>query len=317
MAPFFHRRTEDERRQQVESSRSLEVQQAEQEASLQALARGGIPLQAQRRLDDLREREDVFFTSDLSVNEFLLAREAGLRPLSQVMGSSIYHVGWQTMPGQYSYYSSSQELTVLSQAMNHARLNALGRLAQEAERIAADAVIGVHVTRGTYDWAADLIEFNTVGTAVRLDKPQRSSRPALTNLSGQDFWKLYRSGYWPTGVVAGSTVYYVVAGWQSRMANNSVWGSWANMELTDFTHGLYRARNIAIAQLRDQAVHLGGVGVVGMQIEQSEEEYEVRLPNDQERTDMIFTFHTIGTAIGNLNGSADIPHISQVVDVNS
>lgn len=316
MAPFFHHRSDDERQQEEEARRTLEVQRTEQEASLQALAQGGIPLQAQRRLDDLRQREATFFTSDLSVNEFLLAREAGLRPLSQVMGSSIYHVGWQVMPGQYSYYSSSQELSVLSQAMNHARLNALGRLAEEAERVGADAVIGVHVTRGRYDWAADLIEFNTVGTAVRVEDAPRSSRPALTNLSGQDFWKLFRSGYWPVGVVAGSTVYYVVAGWQSQMANNSLWGSWANMELTDFTRGLYHARSIAIGQLRDQALQLGGTGVVGMQIEQSEEEYEVRLPNDRERTDMIFTFHAIGTALAHNPGHVAIPPIEQTLDLH-
>lgn len=315
--PFFHGKTEDERRQEAENKQNLAEQQAEQQASLEALASGGIPLQAQRRLDDLRGREETFFTSDLSVNEFLLAREAGLRPLSQVMGSSVYHVGWQVMPGQYSYYSTSRELSVLAQAMNQARLNALGRLSEEAQRVGADAVIGVHVTRGRYDWAADLIEFNTVGTAVRVEAAPAAARPALTNLSGQDFWKLFRSGYWPTGVVAASTVYYVVASWQTQMANNSMWGSWANMELQDFTRGLYSARNIAMSQVRDQARSLGGIGVVGMQIEQSEEEHEVRLGNDQERTDMIFTFHTIGTAIAAIPGFENVPSLQQVIDLRS
>lgn len=315
--PFFHHKSEDEKRQETEARQRLAEQQAEQQASLESLSRGGIPLHAQRRLEDLRTREDRFFTSDLSVNEFLLAREAGLRPLSQVMGSSVYHVGWQALPGQYSYYSSSQELSVLSQAMNRARLNALGRLKEEAERVGANAVIGVHVTRVRYDWGADLIEFNTIGTAVQMDDAPLGRGPALTNLSGQDFWKLFRSGYWPRGVVAASTVYYVVAGWQTQMANNSLWGSWANMELQDFTHGLYRARNIVIGQLRDQAVHIGGTGVVGMRIEQSEEEHEVSFGNDQERTDMIFTFHAIGTAIEEVQRPGNPPSITAVIDLRS
>lgn len=315
--PFFHGKSEDERRQEIETKQRLAQQQAEQQASLEALASGGIPLQAQRRLDDLRQRDGAFFTSDLSVNEFLLAREAGLRPLSQVMGSSVFHVGWQVLPGQYSYYSTSRELSVLAQAMNQARLNALGRLSEEAQRVGADAVIGVHVTRGHYDWAADLLEFNTVGTAVRVEGAAGAARPALTNLSGQDFWKLFRSGYWPTGVVAASTVYYVVASWQTQMANNSMWGSWANMELQDFTHGLYSARHIAMADIHQQARALGGDGVVGMQIEQSEEEHEVRLGNDQERTDMIFTFHAIGTAIARIPGFENVPSAQQIIDLRS
>jgi uncharacterized protein YbjQ (UPF0145 family) len=315
--PFFHGKSEDERRQDATAKQQLLEQQAEQQASLEELAQGGIPLHAQRRLDDLRQREGKFFTSDLSVNEFLLAREAGLRPLSQVMGSSVYHVGWQVLPGQYSYYSTSRELSVLTQAMNQARLNALGRLSEEAQRVGADAVIGVHVARGRYDWASDLLEFSTVGTAVRVEGASGAARPALTNLSGQDFWKLFRSGYWPTGVVAASTVYYVVAGWQTQMANNSMWGSWANMELQDFTRGLYSARHIAMSQIREQAMSLGGAGVVGMQIEQSEEEHEVRLGNDQERTDMIFTFHTIGTAIAEIPGFTTVPPLQQVIDLRS
>lgn len=315
--PFFHGKSDEEREQEAVAKQRQAEQQAEQQASLAELAQGGIPLHAQRRLDDLRQREGKFFTSDLSVNEFLLARQAGLRPLSQVMGSSVYHVGWQVMPGQYSYYSTSQELSVLTTAMNSARLNALGRLSREAQRVGADAVIGVHVTRGRYDWASNLLEFNTVGTAVRVEGAPGATRPALTNLSGQDFWKLFRSGYWPTGVVASSTVYYVVASWQSQMANNSLWGRWANMELQDFTRGLYTARHIAMSQIREQAASLGGSGVVGMQIEQSEEEHEVKLGNDQERTDMIFTFHTIGTAISEIAGVQAVPSMQSVIDLRS
>ncbi len=35
------------------------------------------------------------FTSDLTVNEFLLIKQAGFEPLGLVMGSSIYHIGFQ------------------------------------------------------------------------------------------------------------------------------------------------------------------------------------------------------------------------------
>jgi uncharacterized protein YbjQ (UPF0145 family) len=311
--PFFHHKSDEERQAEEEQKRRQAEAQLEQQQSLKALEMGGLPVQAQRRLQELRRQEGHFFTSDLSVDEFVLARQAGFRPLSQVMGSSIYHVGWQMMPGS-RWYSSSQELGVLSRAMNHARTLALGRLEQEARLAGADAVIGVHVSRINYEWGGDLIEFNTVGTAVRIGDQPPAQNPGLTNLSGQDFWKLYRAGFWPVGVVASSTAYYVVAGWQTQMAN-SFWGSWANQELQDFTAGLYTARHIAMGRLHSQAEELGGTGVVGMEIEQSEEEYEVELGNDQKRTDMIFTFHAIGTAIAEIETDRSIPGAYSVLSL--
>ncbi len=60
----------------------------------------GIPESGRERLE--RMRQDVergFFTSDLSINEFLLVKEAGFEPLGLVLGSSIYHIGIQMAPG--------------------------------------------------------------------------------------------------------------------------------------------------------------------------------------------------------------------------
>ena len=51
-----------------------------------------LPKDADHRLEELRHG---FFTSDLSVNEFLLVKETGFHPLGFVMGSSIYHTGFQ------------------------------------------------------------------------------------------------------------------------------------------------------------------------------------------------------------------------------
>jgi uncharacterized protein YbjQ (UPF0145 family) len=311
--PLFHRKTEEEKQQEDTVRREREEARVQQEASLASLEQGGLPLRAQQRLGELRQGGQGFFTTDLSVDEFLLSREAGFEPVSQVMGSSVFHVGWQYMPS--GYWSSSQELRVISDAMNRARALALGRLEQEAMLVGADAVIGVHVDRGEYDWAEDLIEFSTVGTAVRLPNGPRTERPGLTNLSGQDFWKLFRSGYWPVGVVAASTVFYVVASWATQMANNSWWGSWANQELQDFTQGLYAARHITMSNIHAQPVARQSEGIVGMRIEQESEEHEVEVGNDNTRTDMIFTFHAMGTAIGELANHPPAPATHAVINL--
>ena len=59
----------------------------------------------------LEELEHGLFTSDLSVNEFLLIKEVGFHPVGFVMGSSIYHTGFQTRK-----WGQSQELTKLTEA---------------------------------------------------------------------------------------------------------------------------------------------------------------------------------------------------------
>ncbi|MGH2449580.1 MAG: heavy metal-binding domain-containing protein [Chloroflexota bacterium] len=251
------------------------------------------------------------FTSDLSVAEFVLADQAGVKPISQVMGSSVYHVGWQNMPrGSFGGFGRSTELQAMTQALNESRQIALKRMEEEADRVGANAVVGVRIDRGGYDFAPGLVEFSALGTAVRVPGLSEG-RPAVTNLSGQDFWKLHQAGYWPLGVAAGSTVYYVMGGWQTQMAN-SFYGSYANMELQDFTAGLYQARNAAMHRLQAQARHLGATGVVGVEIEQTHVEQEAGSGGGS-RTDMIFTFHALGTAIIESDAEQQIPAVSTVL----
>ena len=83
-----------------------------------------------------------------------------------------------------------------------------------------------------------------------------------------------------------------------------------------FTQGLYAARHNATRYVTTQANALGGGGVVGMTIDSEAEDVEVALGNDQERTDMIFTFHCIGTAIVELAGTAAIPAITPTVNLS-
>jgi uncharacterized protein YbjQ (UPF0145 family) len=290
--PFFRRGSDDGREARARA-------QTEQAASLEALTQGGLPLRAQQRLGEIRKATSGFFTSDLSVDEFALVHALGLRPISQVMGSSIYHVGWQQRPGSFGGWQPggvSQELTVVSEAWNTARLRAFARLEQEAKLVGADAVVGVHLSKGQHDWAAGAIEYVAVGTAVRAEGAEPVERPALTDLSGQDTWKLWQAGYRPLGVVGASTVHYVVPGWSTQQASG-YWSSWANQELRDFTRGVYDARETALGRMTAEARTIGAAGVVGVSIEHSAEERESGAGGSRSN-DLVVTFHVIGTAIG-------------------
>jgi uncharacterized protein YbjQ (UPF0145 family) len=266
----------------------------------------GLPEAARTRLEDVRRRGQGFFTSDLSVNEFLLAREAGFEPVTQVMGSSVYHVGWQQMPyaSSWSFWEGgSSELDVLTEAWNEARRLAVGRLVEEAKLAGADAVVGVRLTRKRFDVTGDLVEFMAFGTAVRSTRYDLGDETVVSNLSGQEFAKLFMNRYWPVGLVADTSVTYVVAGYQSRQAQQGFLGRTAqggsafsqNMELTDYTQGFYDARANAMRRLQRQAHELSAHGVVGVQFDQHHDEREV--DQNGARTDLIVSIHVLGTAI--------------------
>src|SRR5262250_770653 len=124
------------------------------------LAAQGVPQDALRRLEELKPgRAGAIFASDLSVNEFLLVREAGFRPLGLVLGSSIYHVGLQ-----FGRWGKNQELNVLSQAMYHARELAMTRMEAEADALGAAGIVGVRLEVELKEFGADIAEFIAVGT---------------------------------------------------------------------------------------------------------------------------------------------------------
>ena len=192
------------------------------------------------------------FSSDLSVAEAFVVREAGFAPIAQVMGSCFYQVGWQSMPwGQLGWTGSMREgetfeLETQTAAWNDARSLALGRLRDEAVAAGADAVVGLRLKRGGYDWAAGLVEFVAIGTAVRSERYEIEDAPVLSHLSGQDFAKLVRHGFWPVGLVAGSTVAYVVAGYGQQARSSGLFSGRQNQELPDYTRGMYDARALAM-----------------------------------------------------------------------
>jgi uncharacterized protein YbjQ (UPF0145 family) len=227
----------------------------------------GIPEDAMRRLAEMRPGQSTsLFTSDLSVNEFLLVREAGFRPLGLVLGTSIYHVGFQM-----GRWNSNQELTTLSQAMYHARELAMSRMEAEADQLGADGIVAVRLAIEFKEFGSDIAEFIAVGTAVAADQQQapdghiwrnNKDQPFTSDLSGQDFWTLIQAGYAPLGMVMGSCVYHIAHQrfWQA------IGNVGQNVELPQFTEALYDARELAMSRMQAEAEQLEAEGIVGVQL---------------------------------------------------
>jgi uncharacterized protein YbjQ (UPF0145 family) len=233
--------------------------------------RSDLPQHARERLEGMRKTR--FFTSDLSVNEFLLVKQAGFEPLGLVMGSSIYNIA---VPSQISLgpYEPGQELGTVTQALYHARELAMARLEEEADELGADGVIGVRLEVNLHAWGQNIAEFIALGTAVRHAGGEsfRTARgkPFQSALSGQDFWTLLRAGYRPVGFVMGNAVYYV------RPEALQVPDDGRNGELSPYTHCLYDARELAMERLQAEAEDVGAVGIVGVEIEEKQHTWGAR-----------------------------------------
>ena len=314
MSPLFGRRSGGARPDPADAARQA---QREQE-SLARLEQGGIPLNASERLAALASGDvPGAYTSDLSVEEFSLLHRIGIVPVTVVMGSSIFHVGWQNV-----YYNSPTEMHSISDAYNESRRRALARLLEETATAGADAVVGVRLEQGAHDWAPGTVEFVAVGTAVRLPPALRSEDgPVLTDLDGQQFWQLCDAGIRPVGLVAATSVHYAPASMQTMQAQRGMFGTaWRNQELTDYTAGLYAARHRAMHDLTAQAHQHGADGVVGVSFSQHVRAVRVQRSMGIESEDMIVTLHVIGTAIREdpaLAGATGAARAATVIDLSA
>jgi uncharacterized protein YbjQ (UPF0145 family) len=311
--------------EQQQQQQDRERWEQEQQESLARIEAGGIPLSAERRLSELRERGGSgAFTSDLSVSAFALCHKLGLTPLSQVMGSSIYQMGYQASWGAPTGYGGGGvlfELDSLSQALNEVRGRALGRLAEEAGHVGADAVVGVQTRAGEsqLDTGTLALEHVVVGTAVRREGAH-AKHPILSELSVAEYAMLLQGGFEPLGIVAWSSVFFTSYVYGGMVGGGMLGGGMAggggaltmgvrSFELREFTQAVYSAREAAMQQIAGQASSLGASGVVGVKIVHTVRPHTLGggagiggglgggLGGMRELAGLMVTFTAVGTAI--------------------
>lgn len=257
-----------------------------------------------QRLDELRGKggKAGMFTSDLTVNEFLLVKQLGFEPLGMVVGCSIYHIGFQQ-----ANWNKNEEMKVLTQALYHARELAMSRMEEEAHELGADGVVGVRLIVKNLSWGESLAEFVAIGTAVKHPASNGSfktvhGRPFTSGLSGQDFWTLLQAGYRPVGMVMGNCVYHV--------AHQSL-GQWfrsagQNVEMTNFTQALYDARELAMERMQAEALHEQADGIVGVRIQEGSYGWSSH----------VIEFFSVGTAVVAMRADHQIPKPHLTLSLN-
>jgi uncharacterized protein YbjQ (UPF0145 family) len=262
-----------------------------------------LPSGAAERLRAMRGTADrpAFFTSDLSIDEFLLVEQAGFDALGLVLGSSIYHVGFQ-----WQKWSVSQELPVLTRAMYEARELAMTRMEEEADLLGADGVVGVRLVFKQYAMDEGVLEFQAIGTAIRHRERTGSyrtkdNRPFTSDLSGQDLWKLVRAGYRPVSLAMGACVYHIA----HLSFLQALKQAGRNQEMKIYTEATYAARELALERMQAEAVERGGIGVVGARVEESNWGWGANA----------IEFFAVGTAVARMEGAAERPRFDAVQQV--
>ncbi len=155
----------------------------------------------------------------------------------------------------------------------------------------------------TYALGQNVAEFLAIGTAVKHRGGESwknvRGKPFQSDLSGQELFQLVRAGYRPVGFVMGNCVYYVPPDLLQAPAQQSV-------ELAEYTHALYDARELAIERLQAEAEALGATGIVDVTVSEQAHAWRTNYANlgnaALQAGEMIELF-VIGTAVQPMPGA--------------
>jgi len=299
-------------------------------ASVNEIAAGRLPLQAQWRIAEQRARRDAgesgSFTSNLTTGEFAAIRSAGFSPVGQVMGSAVYNVGWTysgcgyagayagagfgprvfntggfSGAGMGSGFVGAPVVDVPSvrSLLEQARHRAVERMRAECAGLGGDGIVGVRLTlRNFY---GNGVEFGAIGTAVRADGPVRPAQPFTSDLSGQDFAKLIRAGWVPVDLVMGVGAVIRHDDWTQAVQM----GTWRNNEVSGLTQLVNTARAAARESLAKDAARRGGHSVVLQDMRLSV--FDSRCAYNGEAKDHLADAFVFGTAITPIDRSGKSP----------
>jgi uncharacterized protein YbjQ (UPF0145 family) len=233
--------------------------------------------------------------SDLSVTEFLTLSRLGFTPHGLVVGASVYEADTRGSAARVDLFGAlfgggplvsappTGEVVPLSEAVRAARSVAIERMRMQAAQVGAEGVVGVRLDVEHHLWRGghQVAKFVAIGTAVGVDRagPQeiqnapslrlQNGAPFTSDLSGQDFVALLRSGFRPITVASGTCVYQLNIQDMQRYRGY-------NAEIGEYTRAFFDARETAMARLQHDlfswwpAGHPDApTGIVGMTVKES------------------------------------------------
>lgn len=299
------------------SKEYLATQSRRVDGAIENLERGTLPEFISNRIEKER-RENLPWTSDLSVQGWLLLKKFKLEPLGMVMGSATYHAGLteQNLAYQATNIYSSGEMPEIATSMYKSRELALDRLQQEAALMGAHAVVSVRLEQKHHSLETNQIEYTAFGTAVRLADQPLPKHPTICTVSVSDFVKCLQAGAVPVGLAMGIGVYYKYTDQYDNWSNQS----WYNQELPSFTEATQLAKQMAVQNMREEVRQAGGTGVLAHSSTLEVYPFKVVRNNNfsgqsDEREDHLLEFVSMGSIIASTN-TFKSPKVKTVLNLN-
>jgi uncharacterized protein YbjQ (UPF0145 family) len=259
-------------------------------------------------------RDSGTWGSALSTAEFAAIRSTGFEPVGQVLGAAVYNVGYTggfSCPGAWTGFGRGVPVVGVTTVsgdgdfasfgpmvatLYQARRSAIDRMTAECTALGGHGVVGVTLSIGAFP--AGGLEFKALGTAVRGPGPPLA-RPFTSDLSGQDFAKLFVDGWMPAGLALGISVGARHDDWLT--VTQTRWGA-GNTEVHGYTEVMTHTRHDAREQLEKDVARLGADGVVVTTVTTRVRERDC--PAAEGRRDHIIEATVIGTAIARFHGRA-------------
>ena len=225
------------------------------------------------------------FTSAGDAQELYCHMDAGYQPRALVFGNIAYAVG--ALGGIAGTLKTlvRGEIKEFSDVFNETRHHALSRLASQAHRVGANAVVGVRTHVLHFN---GFHEMYMVGTAAShpLLPDVRNQLPVTSDLTGEELWSMTQLGYAPIKLLISTSVYSLGAVGGIKAA----FRGFIKGEIPELTSLIYDAREHVFDRIRSEAASLGADEVVGIKT------YIVEIG-----TNLIEIF-SVGTAVRKVQG---------------
>lgn len=280
----------------------------------------GLPPAAEARMAEASRSGT--WGSALRVNEFAAIASAGFEPVGQVLGATVYHIGYtggdfctggqaagmvggpmlklSGLPGGPFGGQSSMPVSGVGlidslrpyvASLYQARRQALTRMITECSRLGGHGVVGVELDIAPFP--AGGLEFKAIGTAIRAKGGGHPlEHPFTSDLTGQNFAKLIAAGWVPVGLALGIAAGARHDDWYAVSQTRWISG---NAEVVAYSELVGQVRRDARNELELDLIRMGAEGVVAQDMTLRLTEREC--PSAERRRDHVAEATVIGTGM--------------------
>jgi uncharacterized protein YbjQ (UPF0145 family) len=207
------------------------------------------------------KNEPLKFSTAADGQELYAQLDVGYEPICFAFGNTAYSMGLgRGILGGLKTLGRG-EIKEYSDIFNHTRHLSLQRIIAHAQKVGADAVLGIRTSIIPFSGINEMLMIGTASRSNHLttSEPKEIVTSDMTNI---EMWNMASMGYAPMRLLLGTSVYSLgLVGGVTASLKSFVRG-----EINELTQLIYSARENALAIINDEAKSIGADDVVGVAI---------------------------------------------------